>query len=212
MSVLPFKQKVKNYSLSIYYRIKEVLQHCCCCFNMKSELENNYELDEIIIVNNDDSIKKLEPGKIYNRFKYINSYSSEEVIYDRDNNIQNKNDYNSIKNDNKNDDIEKNLIEDNLLEDNKTKIPIKNKNKKKKYRKNAKRIRNTILNAKKIKKTKFEKIENELNKNNTENLVDSNNNFLNYKKESNSIIDNTITNKNFESVNVKSEDDWEVLQ
>ena len=129
MSDLPFKQKLRNYSLLIYYRIKELLSPCCCCYPIESELENNYELDEIIIVNNDDSIENLKPNTRYSRFKYFKSSSSEEIIYDRDENEKIKNDnienYNSIinynfENDNINDDnIENNNFEnDNINDDN----------------------------------------------------------------------------------------------
>lgn len=62
-----------------YHRLKENIRNKCCC----PKPDPIYQLEEVVIINNDDSLDRIQPNKNY-AFKYINDSSSEEVIYDRD--------------------------------------------------------------------------------------------------------------------------------
>ena len=62
-----------------YHRLKENIRNKCCF----PKPEPDYQLEEVIVINNEDSLETIQPNKNY-AFKYINESSSEEVIYDRD--------------------------------------------------------------------------------------------------------------------------------
>ena len=62
-----------------YHTLKENIRNKCCC----PKPEPVYQLEEVVVINNDNSLETIQPDKNY-AFKYINESSSEEVIYDRD--------------------------------------------------------------------------------------------------------------------------------
>lgn len=69
-----------------YHRLKENIRNKCCC----PKPETVYQLEEVVVINNDDSLETIQPDKNY-AFKYINKSSSEEVIYNRDEEPYNSN-------------------------------------------------------------------------------------------------------------------------
>lgn len=81
--------KAKQYLYTSYYYFKAAFHNlkdkCTCCFYPveDNDYEQQYRLDEIVVVNNDDSIDRITPEGNYN-FKYLNmTSSSEELIYER---------------------------------------------------------------------------------------------------------------------------------
>lgn len=81
--------KAKQYLYTSYYYFKAAFHNlkdkCTCCFYPveDNDYEQQYRLDEIVVVNNDDSIDRITPDGNYN-FKYLNmTSSSEELIYER---------------------------------------------------------------------------------------------------------------------------------
>ena len=79
--------KAKQCLYITYYYIKGAFHNlkdkCTTCFcpPQDNEYEQQYRLNEIIVVNNDNSINRITPNC---SFKYLNeSSSSEELIYER---------------------------------------------------------------------------------------------------------------------------------
>lgn len=75
------KQKVKEFFYISYYKLKDCyhnlkknITQCICPIENENE---NYNLNEIVVVNNDDSINRMEINKNYS-MKYENETSSNE--------------------------------------------------------------------------------------------------------------------------------------
>lgn len=83
---MTIKNKCYSYYFYTYYFLKSVYISgkkkikSCICPIQNDPLENICELKEVVVVN--DNFPTIERNTNYN-FKYINSSSSEEVIYDR---------------------------------------------------------------------------------------------------------------------------------
>ena len=71
--------RVYYYLKGLYISGKKQIKNCISSEN-EEPLENAHQLEEVVVIN--DDLPNLENNINYN-FKYINSSSSEEVIYDR---------------------------------------------------------------------------------------------------------------------------------